>query len=392
MTAEAGIGKSRFAAEVERLAAGYDVGAGRFAAHTGARVLSVRCAAFGERRRLAPLADLVRAAVGLPSDGTAAVTRPVVEERLRRLGQRLARFRPDQPPIATDLLLALLGYAELSPAARRAGRRRRRGRRAARARTPSAVPAAVADLLSALAAETPLVVIVDDLHDATAGHRRRPRRDAVPADRTGAGAAARPPRTGPHRRCADPGRRRRGVHPAAAARCRRGPAAHHLPRRRPAAAGRHRPAARHRPGQPVLPRRTGHPADRARRAHRRSDRRRAQTGRAHPAAGTAVAGTGTVAAGARLAGQPAALPRPGRGARRPDRRAARRRPLGAARRRRRRRHACRPARSRRCASGGPGATAGPPRWPRSSWSAPSTSCCNAGCCTAPGTATPSPPR
>lgn len=54
MTAEAGIGKSRFAAEVERLAAGYDVGAGRYAAHTGARVLSVRCAAFGERRRLAP--------------------------------------------------------------------------------------------------------------------------------------------------------------------------------------------------------------------------------------------------------------------------------------------------------------------------------------------------
>lgn len=54
MTAEAGIGKSRFSAEVERLAAGYDVGPGRYAAHTGARVFSVRCAAFGERRRLAP--------------------------------------------------------------------------------------------------------------------------------------------------------------------------------------------------------------------------------------------------------------------------------------------------------------------------------------------------
>ena len=67
MTAEAGIGKSRFAAEVERFAAGYDVGAGRYAAHTGARVLSVRCAAFGERRRLAPAGRPgPRAAVGLP--------------------------------------------------------------------------------------------------------------------------------------------------------------------------------------------------------------------------------------------------------------------------------------------------------------------------------------
>ena len=86
MTAEAGIGKSRFAAEVARLAAGYEVGAGRYATHTGTRVLSVRCAAFGERRRLAPLADLVRAAVGLPDGPTTAVTRLVVEERLRRLG------------------------------------------------------------------------------------------------------------------------------------------------------------------------------------------------------------------------------------------------------------------------------------------------------------------
>jgi hypothetical protein len=113
VTAEAGIGKSRFAAEAERLAAGYDVGAGRFAAHTGARVLSVHCVAFGERRRLAPLADLVRAAVGLPTDAATAVTRPAVEERLRRLGQRLARLRPGPTPVATDQLLALLGYAEL---------------------------------------------------------------------------------------------------------------------------------------------------------------------------------------------------------------------------------------------------------------------------------------
>ncbi|MCW3841102.1 AAA family ATPase [Micromonospora yasonensis] len=163
MTAEAGIGKSRFAAEVERLAAGYDVGAGRYAAHTGARVLSVRCAAFGERRRLAPLADLVRAAVGLPNDPATALTRPAVEERLRRLGQRLGRLSDDLPPIAVDQLLALLGYGELPAATEHS-----EWSAAAPPPDAEAVPNAVADLLSALAVEAPLAIVVDDLHDATA--------------------------------------------------------------------------------------------------------------------------------------------------------------------------------------------------------------------------------
>ncbi|MEW2379346.1 adenylate/guanylate cyclase domain-containing protein [Micromonospora sp. NPDC047812] len=163
MTAEAGIGKSRFAAEVERLAAGYDVGPGRYAAHTGARVLSVRCAAFGERRRLAPLADLVRAAVGLPNDAATALTRPAVEERLRRLGQRLSRSG-EPAPVAVDQLLALLGYAELP-----GGGPADQGEwGTAQPTDADAVPNAVADLLTALAGEAPLVVVVDDLHDATA--------------------------------------------------------------------------------------------------------------------------------------------------------------------------------------------------------------------------------
>ncbi|MEV4658934.1 adenylate/guanylate cyclase domain-containing protein [Micromonospora sp. NPDC049301] len=165
MTAEAGIGKSRFAAEVERLAAGYDVGAGRYAAHTGARVLSVRCAAFGERRRLAPLADLVRAAVGLPGDAATALTRPAVEERFRRLGQRLARAGGEAAPIATDQLLALLGYADL--AAHGGTDNGEWGGAGAPTADAEAVPNAVADLLSGLAAEAPLVIVVDDLHDAT---------------------------------------------------------------------------------------------------------------------------------------------------------------------------------------------------------------------------------
>jgi len=91
MTAEAGIGKTRFAGEVKRLAAGYDVGAGRFATHTGARVLRARCRAFGERRRFAPLADLVRNA---PAH-TAEVTLLSVDAGgARELGRYTFRHQP----------------------------------------------------------------------------------------------------------------------------------------------------------------------------------------------------------------------------------------------------------------------------------------------------------
>jgi class 3 adenylate cyclase/tetratricopeptide (TPR) repeat protein len=163
MTAEAGIGKSRFAAEVERFAAGYDIGPGRFAVSTGARVLSVRCVAYGERRRFAPLADLVRNAVGLPNDTATAVTRAVVEERLRRLVQRLARSG-DGPTVNIDLLLTLLGYGEVpAPVV---------GPASVPDWPPAApdavtIPIAVGDLLTALATEAPLLLVVDDLHDAT---------------------------------------------------------------------------------------------------------------------------------------------------------------------------------------------------------------------------------
>jgi class 3 adenylate cyclase/tetratricopeptide (TPR) repeat protein len=206
MTGEAGLGKTRFAAEVERFAAGYPVGG--FAPTVGARVLSVHCAAFGERRRLAPLADLVRAAIGLPAD--AATTREQAEERLRRLAQRLARHarsrvRPapplpeegapvaaqagsgdpssggaEPPRLAVDLLLTLIGYGEAGRSeaggtpdrAAWAGPAGARGGWAASAGPVDdldleAIPAAVAALLSALAAEEPLLIVVDDLHDAT---------------------------------------------------------------------------------------------------------------------------------------------------------------------------------------------------------------------------------
>ena len=152
MTAEAGIGKSRFAGEVKRLATGYS-------GH-GARVLRVRCRAFGERRRYAPLADLVRKAAGLPKDVASTVGRTVVEERLRKLAGRL------NVTLDLDRLLVLLGYGEAPD--------RPVGPAAPADWPPSAkrtdaevISIAVADLLNALAAEEPLVVIVDDLHDAT---------------------------------------------------------------------------------------------------------------------------------------------------------------------------------------------------------------------------------
>ncbi|MGA8113260.1 MAG: adenylate/guanylate cyclase domain-containing protein, partial [Actinocatenispora sp.] len=147
MTAEAGVGKSRFGAE-----------AGRRAAEHGARVLSVRCEAYGERRRLAPLADLVRQAAGLSREdgGHRGERRSTVQTRLYRLA---GRQTGDEPRLPVDLLMALLGHGELPGRLERPTSSGVDGN--------EAVPSAVADLLNLLAAESPLVVCVDDVHDAT---------------------------------------------------------------------------------------------------------------------------------------------------------------------------------------------------------------------------------
>ncbi|WP_162908443.1 AAA family ATPase, partial [Allorhizocola rhizosphaerae] len=166
-TAEAGIGKTRFAAEVARFAGGYEVSAGRFASRTQARVLSTRCVAFGERRRLAPLADLVRLAIGLSVESSAsAATRTAVEERLRRLSDRLVQRGAGK--LDVENLLSLLGYAPTHEMTQWQGVPGSSGEAEPTARDTRTQSVALAGLLSGLATESPLVVIVDDLHDATA--------------------------------------------------------------------------------------------------------------------------------------------------------------------------------------------------------------------------------
>src|SRR5690606_5603521 len=104
--------------------------------------------------RMAPLADLVRAAVGLPTEPATAVAKGAVEQRLRRLGRRL------DASLQVDLLLTLLGYGERPDP--------RAGEWVSEESTDAeGVAGAVAGLLSALAKQAPLLVIVDDLHDAT---------------------------------------------------------------------------------------------------------------------------------------------------------------------------------------------------------------------------------
>jgi class 3 adenylate cyclase/tetratricopeptide (TPR) repeat protein len=161
LTAEAGLGKTRFAAQVQRFAAGYDVST-RYASGAGTRVLAVQCLAYGEGRRLAPLTDLVRVAIGLPTDVGASTSRPVIEERLNRLATRLG-WAPGSSRI--DLLTAALAHGDAG------------GERDAPIPAPwrvdadgfdvEAVPTVVAELLTGLARESLLLVIVDDLQNAT---------------------------------------------------------------------------------------------------------------------------------------------------------------------------------------------------------------------------------
>jgi class 3 adenylate cyclase/tetratricopeptide (TPR) repeat protein len=170
LTGEAGLGKSRFAAQVERLATAYDVTSSRFTAGARTQVLSVSVAAFGDRRRLAPLIDLVRAAIGVRNENGSTITRALVEDRLTRLATRLGW--PSTGPLRATIELLTAAVAAPDPTVDSepliAGQTRWGTVPATEGVDFEAVPVAVATLLSALATESPLMVIVDDLHDAPA--------------------------------------------------------------------------------------------------------------------------------------------------------------------------------------------------------------------------------
>lgn len=149
VTAEAGAGKSRLAAEAAR-----SVGV-----QYAARVLQVRCRPYGEGRRLGPLAELVRQACGVESDDDATK----ISERLHRFAARISE-QPGAEPVSAAELGALLDLLDLAtesdtptPVGSLAAPGARRGDR---------IPIAAARLLAGLGGDGPVLMIVDDLHAA----------------------------------------------------------------------------------------------------------------------------------------------------------------------------------------------------------------------------------
>ena len=147
VTGDAGLGKTRFALESERMAKS-----------RGVRVLAVRAAAYGQGYRLGPLADLVRKAIGL----SISEDRAAAERQLRRVIERHGTDHGvDISTLNLDLLLSLLGFG---PAPRNSGRPDGTGDPESEL---AEIPTVVADLFNLLACESPLMLIIDDLHSAT---------------------------------------------------------------------------------------------------------------------------------------------------------------------------------------------------------------------------------
>lgn len=143
-TAEAGMGKTRFAREVRTIAT-----------DRGARVLTVRAAPYGEGRRFGPLADLVRKAAGLRFDDD----RATAEAKLRRITD--GHGAHGECRLNVEVLLGLLGHGR---AAAPDGPNGFTGRHS----STHTVPLAVAELITHLAEQRPLVLNIDDLHTASA--------------------------------------------------------------------------------------------------------------------------------------------------------------------------------------------------------------------------------
>jgi class 3 adenylate cyclase/tetratricopeptide (TPR) repeat protein len=149
VTGDAGVGKTRLGMELAAFAGELP----------GVRVLWGRCAPYGESRELSPLADWMRTAFGITEDDD-------VEAAIARVRKTINRLSGAARPInaaTTDRLLGLLGLVEWAPIGPRD------------ATAPGAVELsrdpmveAVAAVLTALVAEGPLVLVVDDAQWATA--------------------------------------------------------------------------------------------------------------------------------------------------------------------------------------------------------------------------------
>ena len=147
VTGEAGVGKTRLAQELSRIVGEL----------SHARVLWGRAAPYGEGRDLAAVAEMVRTACGIEESDDVDTARA----RLTRAVGRLEFASYTSPAQLVERLGLLLGLEEGEPAAPKDGV------------TPGApvggdkVRGAVAALFSALAADGPLLLVLDDLHWAT---------------------------------------------------------------------------------------------------------------------------------------------------------------------------------------------------------------------------------
>jgi class 3 adenylate cyclase/tetratricopeptide (TPR) repeat protein len=145
VTGDAGVGKTRLTVELARFASEVP----------DTRVLWGRCTPYGEGRELAPLAEWMRTVFGV----TDADDAPTAEVKARRTIARLAFTAPDRPvsPAVADRLMALLGLAESAPIGPRDSAAPGAG---GAPRDP--IVEAVGVALAGLAAEGPLVLVVDD--------------------------------------------------------------------------------------------------------------------------------------------------------------------------------------------------------------------------------------
>jgi class 3 adenylate cyclase/tetratricopeptide (TPR) repeat protein len=144
VTGDAGVGKTRLAVELTRFASEVP----------DLRVLWGRCTPYGEGRELAPLAEWMRTVFGVTDADDAATAEVKARRTIARLGADV-----DRPvsPVVADRLMALLGLNESAPIGPRDSAAPGAG---GVARDP--IVEAVGVVLAGLAAEGPLVLVVDD--------------------------------------------------------------------------------------------------------------------------------------------------------------------------------------------------------------------------------------